>query len=388
MARIAWITSGLAAVLLVYNLRNAVWLSQVAKPARSAPRPVQTFRPASNSVPAARAPVGRSRAQTDAAVGGAPHIQPTVPSVCAPRSRGRAVPVRPRPLNYVASRGCGPPSDGVGLCDALSQAGVGPGSAVLLLVAAEGDEAALARFVQLARGVGVSGHLLVAALDAEAAAAARALSPAPDVWDASSELDPGLPPPARKWALAALLLSRGVSVLHVSVEAALLGDPFLALSHDADVEAASESSHGLAGWLGGSAGERGTMRVANDAIMGWSQMAESYQARRYLAGWMHLLAQGSVASDASATCPVLRLRQPCPPHPFADPAPDASLLVRRRHERVARPRPPRRQSAAGGSIRRGRHGEPNHKTDTNPDPGPTEEGSLWLRKNGEPNPQQ
>jgi hypothetical protein len=175
-------------------------------------------------------------------------------------------------------------SEDVALCDALSQAGVGPGSAVLLLMVAEGDEAALARFVQLARAVGVSGRMLVAALDTEVAASARSLSPAPNVWGASSELDPGLPPPARKWALAARLLSRGVSVLHVSVEAGLLGDPFLALSHDADIEAASDSISGLVGWIGSGGGERGAMRVASDAIMGWSQMAESYQARRCLVG--------------------------------------------------------------------------------------------------------
>jgi hypothetical protein len=324
--KIAWVCSGLAVLLLLYNLRNAFKLSQAAMPARAAPRLVPTFR-TSESIRAAQ--VDNARAPRHVfPVGGAPHFQPATPSVCAPRGQSRIAPVTQRPLNYVASRGCDPSSDSTALCDALSQAGIDPGSAVLLLVAAEGDEATLARFIQLACGVGVSGHLLVAALDAEAATAARALSPTPVVWDASAALEQGLPPPARKWALAGLLLSRGVSVLHVSLGVTLLGDPFLALFHDADIEAASDSSPGLVGWLGGGGGERGSMRVASDAVMGWSQMAESYQARPAHAGGSHAPVC-FVPSLSQHWC--ARSKPSYPLAPLADPSPDPSLLVRRRH---------------------------------------------------------
>ena len=153
------------------------------------------------------------------------------------------------------------------------------GGPLLLLLVSEGDDEALASFLSSASAVGVGSRVLVAALDAEIAAAARRLSPPPAVWEAAAALQPGMAPPARKWSLAAILLAHGVSVFYSSIHSHLRANPFEALYHDADIEAASSGdSAGMGSWLrGASSSERGGQRVAMDSIMGWSQMCESYQ---------------------------------------------------------------------------------------------------------------
>jgi len=304
MARITWICTALALLLLLYNL-TSLWsapspayaLGPTNVRARMQARPTQAtaavvaqtadvVAPTAQSLPAARTPGGGAVPRSLELVRGAPvalHFQPTTPSVCAPKGPQRNVPVTPRPLNYVPARACDPAADGAAFCDALRQAGVtdGAGSAVLLVVVSRDDARALSAFVQRARAAGAGAHLLVAALDSEAAAAARALSPPPAVWEVSAVLSPGLPPPARKWELSALLVSRGVSVFYSAVEVSLSADPFAALFHDADLEVAGDArgGGGLGSFFdsGGVGGDRGGMRVAMDSIMGWSQMCESYQ---------------------------------------------------------------------------------------------------------------
>ena len=183
-------------------------------------------------------------------------------SSCSPPESTRGVRTSPRPLNWIVPpRGTWPPADCQphGLCVALASIAA---EHVVLVLADSSDSARLEVFLSHASKAGVANRVLVAALDADAAAAATAANSGA-VWRPLPADRGSGSRTAMKHRLAAAVVGTGTSVLAAELGVVLKTDPFVHMGGDADVE------------VSGSDG--GSMRVAMDFVMGWSQMCETYQ---------------------------------------------------------------------------------------------------------------
>ena len=208
--RLATILSGLAVLLLIYNLRTAASLWD-APPRIIAPATVraQTGRlqplVSDSGLATAAAPIRTFEAPTIVAdpsaaaprvLAGKPPFEPRTPSVCGGSGRS-GVPVTPRAINYLPASCEGPPA----VCAALSavaQASQQHDGAVLLLVAAHDDASELAPFVEVAGAPPTHNTAPAIARASSATPPPRRLPPPSELPRASSSPRSTPPPPQRQ----------------------------------------------------------------------------------------------------------------------------------------------------------------------------------------------